>query len=131
MSYISLLGFALSFGEQFSLIMSWYKEIQNYSSSLITTEFNNNPPQKNFHRDFYPNKEYLLRRHQDRYGFNKRTRICQKGLEIRLENQEIKRQKVEAEARIKRDFLYDNTKSKRWMKRHHYICPKSKASREI
>jgi hypothetical protein len=119
MNYLSISTFALAFGREFFEIAILYREFQDYFSGLTTTKFNNQPPQKNFYKDFYPNREYLIRKHQNRYGFNRKTKICQRGLEIRLENQKIKRQKARREERIKRDFLYDNTKSRRWMKRHH------------
>ncbi|VVB83039.1 Uncharacterised protein [uncultured archaeon] len=49
-------------------------------------------------------RSYLLRKYQDRHNYNRATKICQKGLEVRLKNKEIKRKKAQREKGIKDSF---------------------------
>ncbi len=118
MSYMNLSDFALLFGKELFRIMRLYKEFQNYRLGLTTTEFNIHPPQNNFYLGFDKTYLFVQRQHQDRYGFNHRTQISQKGLEIRLKNQGIKKEKTKREREIQ-DCFSIKIKSRRWAKRHH------------
>jgi len=120
---MSLLDFARSLaGEYYDIVGI----IRNYSSVINETKIKSNPPQNNLYPGFYPDKSYLLRQHQDRDGFNKRTRSCQhqKAMLKRM-NGEIRGLEIKIEENIHEAFSR-KIKSRRWMKRHHQIgrsCP--------
>lgn len=120
---MGLLDFARSLaGEYYDIVGI----IRNYSSVINKTRINTNPPQNNFYPGFYPDKSYLLRQHQDRDGFNKRTRSFQyqKAMLKRM-NGEIRGLEIKIEENIHEAFSR-KIKSRRWMKRHHQIgrsCP--------
>jgi len=73
---------------------------------------------KNISQNLYLNKNYLLRRPQERHCYNRCTQICEKGLEQRIVNKGIKEREKEREGEIKKSFSR-KLKSNRWKKRHH------------
>ena len=129
---MSLLGYALYLARGYYDLI---RAIRNYSYEGYNDSSGFNNKEIVFTRSlgdrFNVSKNYLLRQKQDRYGFNRKTQISQRGLEIKLKNLEVKRQKVKRDERIRRDFLYDNTKSRRWAKRHHYISRKPQERIEL
>jgi len=120
---MGLLDFARSLaGEYYDIVGI----IRNYSSVINKTKINSNPPQNNLYPGFYPDKSYLLRKCQDRDGFNKRMRSCQHQKAIlRRMRGEIRGLEIKIEENIQEAF-YRKIKSRRWAKRHHKIgrsCP--------
>jgi hypothetical protein len=67
---------------------------------------------KKFEKVLIENKKYF------RENYNKKTGICQKGLEIRIKNLEEKKRNEEKEKLIQYAFSR-KIKSRRWAKRHH------------
>lgn len=72
----------------------------------------------------YINTNYFFHRKQNKGVFNKKTQICQKGLEVRLRNKEIKRADMFREINLEKCFSRDTKMSRRKAKRHH--VPRSK-----
>lgn len=97
---------------------SYRREEKNYYETILRNNF----PRGNTipHSDL--TKDYLSRKYQDRNSYNRVTKICQKGLEKRLRNKEIKEvtKKINAENEkgIKEAFAR-KIKNKTHNKRHH------------
>jgi hypothetical protein len=92
--------------EEFEMLLS--QDIRfaekNHFSTFMRGNFPKNSPIP--YSDLSGN--YLVKRYQDRHNYNKPTKICQKGLEKRIENKRIKEMKrterIIKEQKIKKAF---------------------------
>jgi hypothetical protein len=121
LSYVVFLDYDMQF-----FMRMYYEFIRYYSSISNKTRIKSNPPQNNLYPGFYPDRNYLLRKVQNRDGFNKRAIGCQhqKAMLKRM-NGEIRGLEIKIEENIHEAFSR-KIKNRRWMKRHHQIgrsCP--------
>jgi hypothetical protein len=101
------------------LLADWSRtENKNHYETIIKTNFPSYNPFP--HSDL--DKSYLLMRHQDRHNYNHPTKICQEGLERRIENKRVKEirrtEKAQNEKKIQESFSR-KIKNKTYEKRHH------------
>jgi len=74
---------------------------------------------KNVSQNLYLNRDYLLRKNQERKCYNRYTNISRKGLEKRIMHKIVKEVNAERENRIKDSLSKKGKRSGRWKKRHH------------
>ena len=96
------------------LSQSYRIEEKNHYSTIIKDNFPHNHPIP--YTDL--SKNYLSRKYQDRNNCNRPTKICQKGLEKRIENRDSKMKKVQNERKIQQAFSR-KIKNETYNKRHH------------
>jgi len=88
--------------EVFGMLLSdsYRTEEKNYYGTILKNNFPRGNPIP--HSEL--NKDYLSRRYQDRHNYNRATKICQRGLEKRIENKKLKMKKAKREQGIKDAF---------------------------
>jgi len=112
--------FCGEYQEPFDMLLSqsYRVEEKDYYRTILKNNFPRGIPDP--HSDL--NKNYLSRKYQDRHNYNKPTKICQKGLEKRIENKRVKEkariEKARTEQKIKEAFSR-KIKNKTYNKRHH------------
>lgn len=77
--------------EAFEMLLSnsYSVEEKNYYRTILKNNFPRGNPIP--HSEL--NKDYLSRRYQDKHNYNHATKICQRGLEKRIENKRLREEK--------------------------------------
>ena len=86
--------------ELFDILENYRINDSEKSARIIKSNFPRSSPIPYSNLD----RSYLLRRGQERHGYSKGTKICQKGLEVRTKNRELREKKIQKEILIQRAF---------------------------